>query len=254
MYKRINEKPKDHLGNEFETIKAMIDHYGITRSAYDKRIRAGWSLEKTLTMPLRKTRERVRRRFANRIKVPVSKSAYQQRKIRGYSEEKANEKPLMPNGKNEASVAYDHKHQKYKNTTEMALAWNLPPETVRDRLHAGWTIKRALTTPVNEHSKTVTDSKGNTYPSWNAYAAAKGLTRNIVLKLRQKGYTIEQIDNYKRKDTSCTDHKGKSYKSEKEMCKAYGVNYTTYKVRRSKGMPVEEALTAPIYYAQKKAK
>lgn len=44
---------EDHLGNKYNSIASMCDRYGITRKAYNKRLKVGWNLEKTLTTPVR---------------------------------------------------------------------------------------------------------------------------------------------------------------------------------------------------------
>lgn len=49
-----NEKPKDHLGNEYNTIQEMCEHWGIEYRRFYYRIHNyKWSLEKSLTEPVR---------------------------------------------------------------------------------------------------------------------------------------------------------------------------------------------------------
>lgn len=43
----------DHLGNSFPTLGAMCKYWGISKTVYHGRIRRGWSLERTLTFPVR---------------------------------------------------------------------------------------------------------------------------------------------------------------------------------------------------------
>ena len=46
------KKCKDHKGNEFTSVAAMCDHWGISPFVYYKRInKLKWSIEKTLTTP-----------------------------------------------------------------------------------------------------------------------------------------------------------------------------------------------------------
>lgn len=47
---------KDHLGNTYKSIGSLCKHYNITRSAYDSRLKTGWSLEDTLTTPVKPKR------------------------------------------------------------------------------------------------------------------------------------------------------------------------------------------------------
>lgn len=46
----------DHVGREYHSLKRMCDDYGVTPYIYKKRLELGWSLEATLTTPL-KTKE-----------------------------------------------------------------------------------------------------------------------------------------------------------------------------------------------------
>jgi len=43
------------------------------------------------------------------------------------------------------------------------------------------------------------------------------------------------------------DFKGKRYRTIKDMCDDYGINPSTYALRRERGMTVKEALTTPLY-------
>lgn len=43
----------DHLGNSFPSLGAMCKYWGISKTVYHGRIRRGWSLERTLTSPVR---------------------------------------------------------------------------------------------------------------------------------------------------------------------------------------------------------
>ncbi len=47
----MSKKCTDHLGNEFNTINEMCEHYGIDRFLYRDRKKEGWSLERILTTP-----------------------------------------------------------------------------------------------------------------------------------------------------------------------------------------------------------
>lgn len=76
---------QDHKGNWFATIVDMCDWYGINKETYKSRIRIGWSLEDTLTTPVRKT---------NHKKIPkevkengINPGTYHYRKKKGYPEE-----------------------------------------------------------------------------------------------------------------------------------------------------------------------
>lgn len=43
---------KDHLGTTFASVSAMCEHWGVTTSAYNGRIKNGWTVEEALTTPV----------------------------------------------------------------------------------------------------------------------------------------------------------------------------------------------------------
>lgn len=50
----VNTKIKDFMGIEYESITAMCEAHGVTRSAYNHRIARGWTQEEALTKAVRK--------------------------------------------------------------------------------------------------------------------------------------------------------------------------------------------------------
>lgn len=46
-------RSEDHLGNVFESVKEMCEHYGITPTTYCKRIERGYTVEQALTKPVK---------------------------------------------------------------------------------------------------------------------------------------------------------------------------------------------------------
>ena len=55
--RKTRDSCKDHLGNEFPSIAAMIDYYGITRKTFDKRRKKQISLKEILTTPVEKRKK-----------------------------------------------------------------------------------------------------------------------------------------------------------------------------------------------------
>lgn len=45
---------KDHLGNTYKAQKEMCDFHGVSYDVYLKRLENGWSLEDSLTKPIKK--------------------------------------------------------------------------------------------------------------------------------------------------------------------------------------------------------
>ena len=57
------------------------------------------------------------------------------------------------------------------------------------------------------------------------------------------GWSQEQALTGKRERTkNVVDHNGDSFFSEREMCEAHGVSYSTFLKRKAKGLSIREAL------------
>ena len=50
------KKVEDHCGNIFPSVSDMCRHYSISKNNYFQRIKNGWTLEETLTTPIRSNR------------------------------------------------------------------------------------------------------------------------------------------------------------------------------------------------------
>lgn len=53
-----NRPTTDHTGQTFPTFTAMCEHWGVTRSVYEGRLKRGYTQEHALTTPVKKYRKR----------------------------------------------------------------------------------------------------------------------------------------------------------------------------------------------------
>ena len=68
--------------------------------------------------------------------------------------------------KGRAKPCRDHTGRDFTSITAMAEAWELPADTVADRLRKGWPVERALTTPFHGKFRRIADPEsGYVYPS-----------------------------------------------------------------------------------------
>lgn len=187
----------------------MCDHYKITTSAYYQRLRAGWSLEETLTTPIGdhtkkgvSCKDHLGNEFSSigdMIKhYGITRTVYGYRKKLKWTLEEILTTPLKEQDKIE-----DHLGNKYESIHEMASKYPCKTsETYRSRRKIGMSVEKALMTPI---------------------------AKRIYRKSRE-----------------CQDHLGKNFETLKAMCDHYEIEPNTYKARRRRGMSVEEALTTPI--------
>lgn len=126
-----------------------------------------------------------------------------------------NKKNVVKNKKNagcKGKDCYDHNGKKYKNIAAMCAAYNIAYRVYSSRIRSGWSVERALTTPVIVHDGKLTEER-------KALAAKK---------------------------RECTDHLGKTYKCKKDMCSAYGITAVDYNRRTAAGWTLEQILTTPV--------
>jgi hypothetical protein len=202
----------DHLGQNFKTKKEMCGYWGVSYNVYYKRRATGWKLDEALTTPVK---AKVKNSFVtvdhlgNEFKTVkemcnywgISLKSYSRRRcVNGLSLEEA---LTMRRGVGRSSVT-DHKGVTYALKRDMAAAYGLHISTLMARLARGWSVERALTENVKEHS--------------NAYNGS-GIEGAVV----------------------CPD--GIKYKDVVAMCKHYGVSTQTFNNRRKRGLSVEQSLS-----------
>lgn len=93
--------------------------------------------------------------------------------------------------------------------------------------------------------------KGEKYRFIRDLGEATGIEPARLSKAMGLGLSVEDaVDACRRMDARrkeiCTDHKGITYASVDDMCKAYGISSNLYRGRLKDGMSREEALTRPL--------
>ena len=100
-----------------------------------------------------------------------------------------------------------------------------------------------------------TDHEGRKYASISDMARAYDLPATIVIGRFYRGWDLKTAltapVGYRRPKTIHTDHEGRTYSTQREMCKAWGISESLYRMRRIHGMSQKQALTAPRGYKHK---
>lgn len=156
--KHVSPLVKDHKGNLFNGLDEMLKHYNITYSAYrQRRKKLNWSLEKTLTTPVRKRQTSFTDHKGNTyptIKAMakayhISYDVLNSRLHQQWPIEKA----LTTPKKYETNTTTDHKGNIYKSIKKMTEAYQIPYITYRQRINNGWSKEDALTKPNQRRRK-----------------------------------------------------------------------------------------------------
>ena len=233
----------------------MAEEYGISFYNYAKRMKRGWSLERTLTTPVKTKPLEIPVTDHKGKKYPsqsamaraygIQDSTLRIRLRYGWSLEKALTAPV-----GSSHWIQDHEGKIFPSAVDMAEAHGVPYITYRTRIENGWSIERALTTPVKERNPEVRDHKGNVYPSLNAMTAAYGIPSLTFRARVDHGWDVEHALTIPVRKVAhgirTRDHKGNIYPSQSAMTEAYGIPYITYRARLRYGWSQEKALTTPV--------
>lgn len=267
----------DHTGQEFPSVRAMCEYWGISADAFYYRYKVKkLSLEKSLTNKLNK-REGVYDHLGQEFNTAsemcehwgILFSTYKYRLDKGYSLEEAltqgynegrrvvategvedvlKETPVKnsesSNLEDKDSVktisVVDHLGNSYPSVSAMCKVYGVNYSTYTNRLRYGWSVERALLSKTGE----VVDHKGNTYKSIGEMCNTYGTHFTSFCRRRKAGWSLEECLLGK---GSVEDHNGRSFKSITAMCKFYGVDPSSYQSRLKKGLSVEEALLGNVF-------
>ena len=143
----------------------------------------------------------------------------------------------------------DHQGRKFKSCDEMCNFWGVDLELYNSRVHSRkWTKERALTTPVKTKIRLklpTTDHQGRTFESFEQLAKHYAMCPKTLKNRLKSGLSLEQaltMPVRSGQPVVCKDHLGTVYWAFTDMCKFWGVKYTTFIYRLNSGMSIEECL------------
>lgn len=143
----------------------------------------------------------------------------------------------------------DHQGRKFKTCGEMCDFWGVDLENYNCRIHSlKWTKERALTTPVKNRIRLklpTVDHKGQSFESFEQLARHYAMCPDTLKHRLKKGMPLEQAlttPARRGQHVACKDHLGNVYYTFTDMCKFWGVGYSTFINRLNRGLNVEECL------------
>lgn len=252
----------DHLGHEWPTMAAMLEHYGINYSAFLYRLHTmGLSLEEALTNP-HKAHESTSiastdhtgatfssiKEMCDHWRIP--RTTFFRRRRQGWSIERCLTTPVQQTGRRH--IIYDHLGNTFGSIDEMCAAHDISKRQYMINIRNNCTLEEALTTVTDDtviknksHAGRCKDHKGVEYESINALCRAYGITKDVMRSRIELGWTMEQIlENPKKIEVGkkVKDHLQNEYSCQKEMLEAYGISENTFKHRIKNGHTLKEAL------------
>ena len=191
-------------GQEYRSVQAACTALRVSYSRVITRLRSGWDIERAVETPSG---------------------------IGGLT--KALKKPVVIASK------------RYESIAAAARAYGLDPSIVRERIYGGWSLKDALSTPVQQGTggKSVTIS-GRRYPSICAAAHAHGVSKATVLSRIASRWKLKDAVSTPAVSTQPIPitFRGQRFESVEEAANALGVNSSSLKALRRRGMSDDSAL------------
>lgn len=152
----------------------------------------------------------------------------------------------------------DHQGRKFKSCEEMCEFWGVDLENYNCRVHSlKWTKERALTTPVKNRSRLTlptTDHQGRSFESFEQLARCYSMCPDTLKHRLKRGMSLEQaltMPARRGQHVACKDHLGAVYYTFTDMCKGWGVKYSTFISRLNRGLSIEECLKKGRIYKRK---
>ena len=145
-------------------------------------------------------------------------------------------------------TATDHLGNIYENIEHMCKHYKIDIQTYKYRICCGWSKERALTQPVRMIS-TAIDHKGTKFISENEMCRHYNITPDTYRSRIKHGWSIEKaLTTPVREHIRCcaVDHLGNEYESVSEMCRAYSIDASIYRLRIESGLSIGQALTKPL--------
>ena len=138
----------------------------------------------------------------------------------------------------------------FESKIEACKYYNVKYTTVNSRLRRGWSLEEAFEikehiNPFKKYNEIILNGEKMTISEackkYNVYK------QSVYSKL-SIGWSFEEIFGlkYRNNNSTMVEIKGKTFKSIKEACDYYKVNYNTIIQRLYKGMNIKEAIFTPI--------
>ena len=246
---------KDHLGQKFRTKGDMCRHWGITEYMLTGRRSRGHNLRSCLTGEGLLSHNKIYiDHLGNRFKTiecmcdywNVEPSIFNARREKGY-----HIKVCLLGTADTTGLCVDHLGKVFKSEQEMCEYWKVSYDLYMNRVKSGCDLKTSLLGAITHkkgNTKPCLDHLGVEFESVSEMCKHWGIDRGKFYWRCSHGYNLEQaLTGVNPKVAAgvakCKDHNNNEFDNVKEMCRAYGVKYTTYLSRLRDGHNLEESLT-----------
>ena len=239
---------QDHLGNTFNTIKDMAEHYQVNYSTLRRRLRT-LPIETALAKTT-KVYDHLGNCFSSLKEMyehyGIPQNTARQRKERGWTLEQ-----ILTTPKRDYTVV-DHTGKTFPTQQEMLDYYHISATCYKLRKKKGWGLKKILTTPSSTAPKTKPiDHLGNKFSSKKEMCEYHNIPYDRFRNRMDLGWDIKKAltapitPSQNNKNKIFTDHLGNQFSSLHELCKQYNINKGIYQSRKKNGWSLEKILTTP---------
>lgn len=249
---------KDHLDNEYDTIKAMCAYYEVSTSVYSSRLRYGWSQDKALTMPTvggTTVQDHLGKVYPNLAhmckKYGITSIRYKDRLRRGWSLTDTLTRPARDN-----CVVTCHNGRKWPTAKAMCEAYGVAHSSYLGRISRGFSVEQALA-PVKKQRARSVSYEGVNYDSAKHMCHLLGVKYPVYSYYTSKG--LSTTDAVRRASDIVTrsiqyDYTGKTYDTRQGFTESalYSWTHTMAGLRYQRPLAelegiVEESLTEELF-------
>ena len=241
----------DHLGNQFESISQMCEHWGVVPNTFKKRItKMGWSIEKALTEPT--TKDKYIDHLGNEFP-----SIYKMAEFHGYDSLLVSNRlkrgwPIKDALTKEVRVrfvnnpdAVDDKGNKFNSVSEMCRHYRILRIKYEGRSRKGRSKSELLDNKRPGYINIVKDHLGNEHLNIIEMCKHYNISRQCYYYRINNGWSLKEALEGKKKDI-IKDHRGRIFSTLKEMADNYNICDKVLNGRLKIGWDLEKALTTPV--------
>lgn len=214
---------------------AMCEAWGITASAFKRRLDRRWDIAKALTMPVRDTDSkapartvpdhngRLFRSVAEMCRAHgVPPSTFRKRIADGRPLEEALMPGRFPDRRSEHAT--DHLGISYRSCRAMCAAYGVSHQVFRRRMDDGMSLEQALTLKGHPLHKPSTGPDGRKYPNFKAMCDEYGINDSVAARRIALGMDLESaLTTPTEHGTRITGPCGEAYPSVPQAAKAWHV-------------------------------
>lgn len=137
-------------------------------------------------------------------------------------------------------IGYKYKEETFVTLQEVSDRFGISYTTLHSRLRSGWSIERAIETPVRFQNSRKVVYKGKTYKNLPELCKELHIHLSTVRSRLKSGMTLD--DAVVVKTLHSVSYKGKTFTSLRKLCEAYDINYDAVMNRKRRGVELVDAI------------